>query len=384
MNFEGSIIAGYGETEYHKNSNLSALDYIYDSVKKALDSAELKPSDVDGLAITSFQLPPDNVTTVAEHMGLNLKWAFQGVYGGASPVISIMNATRAIQAGDAEVIVCVAADSFGVDSHMDLMGKFNATIRDYMSPYGYGGPNGVFGLVERRHAYEYGTKKEQLGKLAVTQREHASLNPNALLRSPLSLEDYLNARIIADPIRLYDCVLPCGGGGAVVVTSEKKAAHVKKPVRILSGGQRHNYYTEDVINLSYGWRDFSEQLFSRANINHSDIDLIQLYDDYPIMELIQLEDLGFCEKGEGGKFIEEHSFSLDGDLPLNTGGGQLSAGQCGAGGGIIGLVEAVRQLRIEGEDRQVSNPNIALVSGFGMVTYGHGLSSSAVILSNEG
>lgn len=385
MNFEGAVISGYGETEYHKKSDRGVSHYIYDSIKRALDSAGLKREDVDGLALASFQLPPDNVTTIAEDMGFNLKWAFSGEYGGASSVIGLLDGVRAIQSGDAEVVVCVAADSFTVESHMATDNDFNTATENYLSPYGYGGANGMFALAQRRHMYEYGTTREQLGKLAVTQRKHASLNPNALLREPLSLEDYLNARVIADPIRLYDCVMPCSGGGAIVITSEEiaKKTKVKNPIKILSGGQRHNYYHDEIINLNYGWRDFQKELFLKANIEHKDLDLIQLYDDYPIMELIQLEDLGFCEKGEGGKFIEENDFSIDGNLPLNTGGGQLSCGQTGAGGGILGLIEAVRQLKKEGGERQVKDPRFALVSGFGMTTYAHGLSASAVILSNE-
>ena len=382
MNYEGVAISGYGETEYHKKNPKGQLFYITESVRRAINSAGLKPDDIDGLAVTSFQLPPDNVTTVAENLGMKINWAFQGLYGGASPIIGVLDAIKAIQSGVAKAVVCVAADSFNVEDHMDAMGNFNGTVRDYMSPYGFGGPNGMFGLVQQRHMYEFGTTREQLGKLAVTQRQHASLNPNALLRDPMTMEDYLNARIIADPIRLYDCVMPCGGGGAVVITTEELAKNSSKSIKILSGGRNHNAKPNEVINLECGWVDYQQEMFSEAGVTHEDLDLIHLYDDYPIMELIQLEDLGFCKKGEGGSFIDNKDFSITGDLPLNTGGGQLSCGQSGAGGGIIGLVEVVRQLMHEGGERQVENARLGLASGFGMVTYGHGLSTSAIILSN--
>lgn len=339
---------------------------------------------MDGLAVTSFQLPPDNATTVGEHLGMQLRWVLQGVYGGASGVVSLLRAARAIQAGDAEVVVCVAADAFTVASHMELMDRFNAALRDYVAPYGFGGANGLFALVQRRHVHEFGTTREQLGKLAVTQRRHAALNPNALLREPLTLDGYLNARVIADPIRLYDCVMPCAGGDAVVLTSADRARQLTdRPINLWGGAELHNYRPEDVVPLTGPWAAFREALFTQAGVGHQDIDLIELYDDYPIMELIQLEDLGFAPKGEGGPFIERTDLSISGELPLNTGGGQLSCGQSGAGGGMIGLVEAVCQLRGEAGARQVPEARIALVSGYGMVGYGKGLSGSTVILSSE-
>ncbi len=296
----------------------------------------------------------------------------------------MLHAARAIQAGDAEVVVCVAADAFTVDSHMEMMDRFNTALRDYVAPYGFGGPNGLFALVQQRHMHEFGTKREQLGKLAVTQRRHAALNPNALLRLPLTLEDYLNARVIADPVRLYDCVMPCAGGDAIVLTTVERARKLAgRPVYIWAGAECHNYRPLDVVQLVGPWAAFREELFRQAAIEPKDLDFVQLYDDYPIMELIQLEDLGFAPKGGGGAFIEKTDFSIHGNLPLNTGGGQLSCGQSGAGGGMIGLTEAACQLRQEAGARQVPDARIGLVSGYGMVGYGRGLSGSAVILSTD-
>src|SRR5699024_2926058 len=154
---------------------------------------------VDGLAVTSFQLAPDNVVTVAEQLGLSLNWAWQGAHGGASGVVSVIEAAAAITAGRASAVVCVAGDAFDVKGHFEHLDKsFNSAMRDYLSPYPFGGTNGLFAMVEQAHRDAYGTTREALGKLAVTQRHHASLNENALLRTELTLEDYLNARIIAD------------------------------------------------------------------------------------------------------------------------------------------------------------------------------------------
>jgi acetyl-CoA acetyltransferase len=153
-----------------------------------------------------------------------------------------------------------------------------------------------------------------------------------------------------------------------------------KGVRILSGFERHNHPPMEIAPLRGGWETFAEKLFSKAGYAPEDMDFVQAYDDYPIMVAIQLEDLGFCKKGEASEFLERNTFSWDGSLPLNTGGGQLSCGQAGIAGGLLSVTEAVRQLRCEGGDRQVANARRGVVAGYGMVGYGHGLSASSIIL----
>jgi acetyl-CoA acetyltransferase len=379
--WDGVRIVGWGETPYHRRDQRSTVWYLADAVRRALSNAGLPKNAVDGIAVTSFQLPPDNATTFAHHLGIEARWVMQGVHGGASGVASILQATRMIQAGDADVVVCVAGDAFDVEGHMRLLDRFNQPMRDYLGPYPYGGPNGLFALVQSRHMEMYGTKREQLGRLAVAQRQNAQRNPNALLRDPLTLDDYLNARLIAEPLGLYDCVLPCAGAGAVVLAREDHPdIDLSRSLRILAGAQLHNYRPDDVVVLNSGFEAFGEAIFATAGLARDEIDMLQLYDDYPIMALIQLEDLGFAAKGEGGQLLERVDMTVEGDLPINTGGGQLSAGQCGAGGGIIGLVEATRQLLHEAPGRQVPFARTALVAGFGMVGYGRGLSTTAAIL----
>jgi acetyl-CoA acetyltransferase len=383
MGYDGAVIVGYGQTEYHKRAQHEVPWYLADAIRRALAHAGIGKREVDGLAVSSFMLPPDNTATIAEQLGMTLRWGYLGTFGGAEHVIGLLRAARAIQHEEAEVVVVVAADAFTVERHMAMMNVFNTGF-EYLAPYGMGGTNGLFAMVERRHRWEFGTTREQLGKLAVTQREHARLNPNALLRTPLSLEDYLTARLIADPLRLYDCVLPCSGGDAVVVTSARRARRLgRRPIRILAGDERTNYRPKDLVMLEGGWAEFASKLFDDAGLGQPDIDMLQLYDDYPIMELIQIEGLGFCPKGEGGRFVEATDISLRGTLPINTGGGQLSCGQCGAGGGAIGLTEAVLQLQGEGGARQVPDPTTALVTGFGMIGFVKGLCQSAVVLTNE-
>jgi acetyl-CoA acetyltransferase len=383
MGYEEAVIAGYGQTAYHKQAQYEVPWYLADAIRRALAHAGIDKREVDGLAVSSFMLPPDNTATLAEQLGMTLRWGYLGTFGGAEHVIGLLRAVRAIQHEEAEVVVVVAADAFTVERHMAMMNVFNTGF-EYLAPYGMGGTNGLFAMVERRHRWEFGTTREQLGKLAVTQRRNAQLNPNALLRAPMTLEDYLTARLIADPLRLYDCVLPCSGGDAVVVTSTQRARRLgRRPIRILAGDERTNYRPKDLVMLEGGWAEFSAKLFADAGLDHRDIDMLQLYDDYPIMEVIQIEGLGFCRKGEGGPFIDATDIGLGGTLPINTGGGQLSCGQCGAGGGAIGLTEAVMQLQGEAAARQVDGAKTALVTGFGMIGFVKGLCQSAVILTNQ-
>lgn len=372
-------IVGCGSTAYAKRTDRPLLSFLAEAGRVALASAGLTKNDVDGLALCSFELPPDNAVTVAEQFGLTLSWAYLGTAGGAGPIASVINAVRAIEAGHADTVLCIAADAYDVAGLFRLLDNFGRALTNYGSPHGFGGANGLFGIIQRKHMETYGTTREQLGRIAVDQRANARLNEAALLRDPMTLEDYLEARVIADPIRLYDCVLPCAGAEAIVVSALDRAP-LGRGVRILSGHERHNHPAGEISPLRGGWELFRDKLYHDAGYGPEDMDFVQAYDDYPIMVAIQLEDLGFCPKGEVGPFLAANRFTWDGTLPLNTGGGQLSCGQAGAGGGMIGLVEAVSQLRREAGARQVRDARRGLVSGYGMVGYGHGLSASSVIL----
>ena len=372
-------IAGYGQTAYEKRTTRTLLSFLAEAGAKALDSAGLTFRDVDGLAICSFELPPDNTVTAAEQLGISVSWAYLGTAGSAGPVASVINAASAIRAGQATTVLCIAGDNYDVGGHFKLMDNFSRGLRNYGTPLGFGGANGLFGIIQRKHMETFGTRREDLGRIAVDQRRSAQRNDMALLRGPLTLDDYLNARIIADPIRLYDCVLPCAGAEAVVVTTLDRMPAGKR-VRIVSGYERHNHPPMEIAPLRGGWETFAGRLFADAGCGPQDMDFVQLYDDYPIMVAIQLEDLGFCRKGEVSAFLAGHCFSWDGTFPMNTGGGQLSCGQAGIAGGLLSVTEAVRQLRGEGGERQVAQARRGLVAGYGMVGYGHGLSASSIIL----
>ena len=249
---------------------------------------------------------------------------------------------------------------------------------DFQKPFGMMGPNSQFAFVQRRHMHQWGTKPEALGKIAVTQREHAIKNPNGYLKSPLTMEQYLGSRMIADPVRMFDACIQVNGGLAFVVASKEKARQFRKDrtVWVLGSAEADNHLEGSRLSpdITYlGTVEAARRAFGMAGIDQKDIDVMQAYDDYTLAVLMQVEDAGFCKKGEGGKFVEEHDISHKGDFPLNTGGGQLSAGQPGMAGGFVHIVEALRQVRGEGGERQVPDARLGLVTTIGCLAYGNSL-----------
>jgi acetyl-CoA acetyltransferase len=378
--FDGVYIVGAGQTEYSKRAPKSVQRLLYEAGSAALADAGLPWSAVDGLAVTSFRLPPDNVATVAEHIGIEARFLFQGLYGGASGVIGMAHAARAIRDGACDVVVCAAADAFDVASHNETLDHFNGSVREFMSPQGFGGANGMFALHTRLYMERHGATREDFGRFCIALRANALKNPNALFKQPLTMDAYLNAKQIADPLRLYDCVMPCVGGDAIVLASEKIAAKLNGPkLRILASEEIHNYPANKVYELPGGWAGLADRLYGRAGVGPSDLAFAQVYDDYPVMAFVQLEGLGICPKGTAHKFVRDTDITVTGKFPINTGGGQLSAGQAGASGGMIGVVEGVVQLMGKAGARQVKGKR-GLVCGYGMIAYGRGLSSSSAIL----
>lgn len=382
-----AVIAGYGETEFHKDVNTQKHPYEYQrrAIREALDDSGVSLREIDGLSASSNALDRDNVTNLAQFLGISGKWLHGNLHGGANAVSGIVRGTKAIENGTCETVLIVNADNDSPQGHMDKMDDFNWGNYTYMRPYGFGGANGIMALVQRRHMHEYGTTREQLSNISITQRNHARKNPKAILQEPMTKEKYLNARPIVEPIHLFDCVLPCGGGGAVVLTTRKRAEELGSDyIYVLGKDEHHDQKPIEAFTVNGRNRGLSyHTTLEQSGLTHDDIDCVQLYDNYPIWVTIQLEDLGFCGEGEGGEFIQETDLSIDGDLPLNTGGGQLSIGQPGTAGGMIIAVEAIRQLRGEGEKRQVPDCEVAIATGEGMMSYGGGLSTASVVLSTK-
>lgn len=378
--YEGVYIVGYGQTPYEKKTTKTIQRLFWEVIQESLRTSGLPFRAIDGLAVTAFSLYPENVTTLAEHLGLECRWVCQ-VTGSAAPISTMLHAARAIQAGDAEVIACAAADTFNVGSHMEMRRTAGQDV--YMGPWGYGRANGVFALHTHLYMERFGAQREDFGRLAVSQRQNALLNPNAIFKVPLTMEEYLNARVIADPLHLYDCVLPCCGGDAVLLASEKVASTLPGPkIAILGGGEIHNTPRDDIFDLHAPFERIRARMYSQSGCGPKDMQFAQLYDDYPVIMFSQLEGYGICKTGEAKKWIRENDTTVRGNFPVNTGGGQLSAGQCGAGGGMMGVVEAVIQLRGEAGARQFRCER-GLVGGYGMVAYGRGLSASAAILARS-
>ena len=226
-----------------------------------------------------------------------------------------------------------------------------------------------------------GATPEDFGKLCVAQRDNALRLPSALFRKRLTLADYLNARPIADPLKLFDCVMPCAGAEGFLVMREDHAKKVGIPfARILGTIERHNAFAADPIQFRGGWAVDQDHLYAQAGFGPPDIDLLEVYDDYPVINCLQFEGLGFCREGDAPAFIRKHSFTIGGSRPFNTSGGQLSVGQAGAAGGFLGLVQALRQVTGQAMKTQVANARHALVSGFGMINYDRGICTGAAIL----
>jgi acetyl-CoA acetyltransferase len=256
--------------------------------------------------------------------------------GGASGIVALRRAARAVQSGDANVVACLAGDTNHVDSFRHSLENFSQFARDATYPYGAGGPNMVFALITAHYIRVTGATPEDFAKLCVAQRENARAFPHALLKAPLTLDQYLSARMIADPLRLYDCVMPCAGAEAfLVMRADLARRHGLRFARVLGTIERHNAFADDPIALRGGWALDGDELYAQAGAGPDEMDFIQSYDDYPVMTMIQFEGLGLCREGEAPAFVRRHTFTADGTCPLNTCGGQLSCGQTGAAGGFL-------------------------------------------------
>jgi len=379
--YDGVVLAAPVTVPYVRYSIRAAHWWLARAFAELLKASNLKKEEVDGLTVSSFTLAPDTAIGLTQHLGVSPRWLDHIPLGGASGIVALRRAARAVQAGDAEVVACVAGDTNHVDSFRLTLANFSQFARDAVYPYGAGGPNASFAFLTAYYMRTYGAQREDFGKLCVAQRTNALKNPHALFKKPLTLEEYLSARPIAEPLRLFDCVMPCAGADAFLVMSEDRAKALKLPyAKLLGTIERHNAFTSDPVQMRAGWALDRDELYRQAGCSPQDMDFAQTYDDYPVIALMQLEDLGFCGKGEGPAFVRKHSFTWDGSFPVNTSGGQLSVGQAGAAGGFLGMVEAIRQLTGQAGARQVKKAKLGLVSGFGMINYDRGLGSGAAIL----
>lgn len=389
---DGKIaIAGYSETKVdRKKEGAPAVEEYYaKAAKMAIENAGLTKKDFDGQGIALIEpqlVYPMWSTQMVQDLGFQPSLILRSDHGGDGAGHLLEQAAASIHAGLVDRVLCIAADAplTYVPQTME-----QSMVQQFIKPFGMMGPNSLFGLLAKRYIHQYGMVTKQVAKVAITQRYHATLNSLAYFNDPITTEDYLNSRMISDPIRLLDCCIPVNGGLAFIVVSKQEAEKLTdKPVYVLGTGGCYNYRHQkgEGYDVTYlGTVKAAEKAFKMSGIKRKDVSFLQLYDDYSYAVLMQLEDLGFCRKGEAGAFIENNDISFNGQLPINTGGGQLSSGQAGMAGGFHFIVEAVRQLRQEGGERQVENARIGVVSLIGAITQfaGNLINSHVCILGKE-
>lgn len=378
-------IAGVGQSALGKVPELGPIGLFAVAARNAVEDAGLTKADVDGLITRG----PDDVychhQRVGEALGLDVAYSTSTDNGGASQVLGVAMACMAIDAGLCRTVIV----GFGRDTwsrtHRTAAAQRRVSIGiqnqgEFGPEFGWFGAPANYAVSARRHMETYGTTREQLGSIALAFRGHASRNPHAFFRKPLTMEEYLNARLIVDPLCLYDCSIYIDGAGAVVVTSAERARDLKNPPAYVMGfgfGNRLSGWFEHDNMLTTGAREAGEAAYRMAGLGPEDVDTAQLYDCFTQMVLLQLEDYGFCKKGEGGPFAASGALALDGSLPTNTSGGQLSEGHTE---GMLQILEGVRQVRREhAPDRQAPDAEVALVSGHG----GNTACQSALILARE-
>lgn len=358
-----AAIAGVGLYGLGEAPGETHLEIMARAVNSALDEAGLSLRDVDGLFTSNMNNLLAGVS-VAEYLGIVPKFTDATNFGGSAFVAFLQSATMAIASGMCDVaLICYGSNQ------RTASGKLVSPVepQPYEAPYGPRNPISAYALATARHMYQYGTTREQLAEVAVSMREWAKLNPDAFKRDPLSVEEVLNARMIADPLSVLDCCLVTDGGGAVVLVSPERAKSLPKtPVYMRGVGVAHTHKSiMEMPDLTVSPAAISgPRAFAMAGVGPQDIDIVELYDAFTINPILFMEDLGFCEKGKGGTFFSEGHSRPGGRLPVNTNGGGLSCAHPGMYG-IFTIIEAVQQLRGEAGARQVRDCGIALVHGNG-------------------
>jgi acetyl-CoA acetyltransferase len=336
----------------------------------ALADAGLAPADVDGIVVCPAMMQYSMLwpSVVAEHLGLSPTYLEFVDLGGATSCAMVARAAAAIANGQASTVLCVNGDTWDPKGMYLKPPPLFSPMRDFTIPYGAAGANADYAMAARLHMHRYGTTSRQLAKIAADQRTSALDNPLALFHGkPLTIDDVLASAMVCDPLHLLEVVMPCSGAEAIVLTSAERARDFPhRPAYVLGFGehlepdpfQRPDFLVTPAV-------ESARQAFAMAGVTPEDVTLAEIYDCYTSAVLIELEDAGFCKKGEGGPFIEAHDLTYAGDFPLNTHGGMLSFGQPGLGGGMTLVVEGARQVMGRAGKRQVRRNDVAFVHGNG-------------------
>lgn len=343
-----ACIVGIGETAYSRNSGRTELSLACEAIKTAIDDAGLTVADVDG--IVRYDADSVDEASLTSSIGFqNLRWMSATSYGGTGGNGVVVHAAAAIAAGIATTVLCYrslnarSATRYGQARASDGAGRVAA----FQQPWGVLTPAHRYALFARRHMVEYGTTTEQFGAVAVAMRRHASLNPLAIMRTPITIEDHRASRMIVDPLRLLDCCIESDGACAVVVTKADRAPSCRnRPAWIMGAAQGSGTKAEGVIfrdNLAVA-ESFhtADDVYRSAGVGPEDIEGVMIYDHFTPFVIFSLEAYRFCGRGEGGAFVEGGRIEFDGELPVNTHGGNLSHAYCQ---GLTHVIEAVRQIR---------------------------------------
>jgi acetyl-CoA acetyltransferase len=375
-----SIISGLGQSHIGRRLGRSALDLTVDAALEAIADAGLTRDDIDGIttypggdSVTSFGYAGPPPAEIQDALRLTPNW-FSGSAELPGQLGAIVQAMMAVSAGLARHVLVFRTvtessgqGTAGRQAIYDPDGVALGSMAAWLTPFGAPSATNWLALLAARHFHQYGTTREQLGQIALTARTNAGRNPKAIYRDPLTLPDYLSARMISAPLCLYDCDVPVDGSTALIVSAADHAAAMPRPPVFIDavGTRMRTRFSwdqqEDLASMAA--TGVAEHLWSRTGLTPGDVDVVELYDGFSILALAWLEALGFCKEGEGGAFIEGgQRIALDGELPLNTNGGQLSAGRLHG----FGLVhEAVTQLRGEADGRQVRDAKVAAVGNGG-------------------
>jgi acetyl-CoA acetyltransferase len=351
----------------------NTLQLQTDAVRAALSDAGLQFSDVDGLITVPVRTETWSMPcgVVAEYLGIRPRYLMTVDLAGASGVATVNQAAMAIAAGQCETAICVAGQNLlsysSTKEAIKSLAQSGGPHPQFEAPYGPLVPS-LYAMVAQRHMSEYGTTAEQLASVAVAIRQHAVRNPWAHKRTPLTVDEVLRSPLVSSPLHQLDCSLISDGAAAIVVTSLERSRDLKQlPVRILGSGYgfTHQYAGSNRDICTTGAVSSGRDAFGNAGLTPNDVDVAELYDCFTITVIVELEDLGFCKKGEGGSFVESVGLDLDSDLPITTHGGLLSAAHPGLPGGFFHVVEGVQQIRGDAFGRQVENAEVALVHGNG-------------------
>jgi acetyl-CoA acetyltransferase len=371
-------VAEFKPTRYTEGA--TTLGMLAEVARDAIADAGMEMGEVDGICVEAFaEAPFEAPATVAEYLGLDVRFAEIVDLGGASGAGMVARAAAAITAGLCETVVCTTAtrrerrttEGPKRTASAGFSGRRvdRTPVSEFDTPYGAIGANYGYALIANRYMHEYGVAPETLAKIAVAQRYNACHNPDALFYGqPITVEDVLSSPVIVDPLHMLEIVMPVAGAAAVVVTSARKAKRMGKPAAYILGAGGHTTHRSITFAPSLttsAIKRSADDAFKMARVRRDEIDVASIYDCYTITVLVSLEDAGFCKKGEGGRFVEEHNLQFDGDFPLNPHGGQLSFGQAGAAGGMSHVTEAARQVMGRGEARQVRDCELAFVNGNG-------------------